>query len=491
MLIGAQRTARLASPSSNKLRRPNIFHLLPHRSDMSSISKKRANDTGRGEVSPPPSKRAAKQISTTTKQAVSNFFQPASQKVAKAEKLSWRTVDSSLIIGKYIASEAGTGETSETPTKRKIAIFDFDSTLISTASKLKFAKDANDWCWWHGTVPSKLKTLHDDGYTIVIISNQNGISLRPPKNAPKIVKNDRFSQFKQKAGAVFNALNLPISLYAATERDKFRKPSTGIWDEFLRDHNLTKDDIDWEKSIFVGDAGGRPAGTFNGKVVKADFSCSDRNFAANIGMRFETPEEYFLGEASREFVRTIEPTSFVDGSDEAAVISIQFQPSASKEIILFVGFPGAGKSTFFRKYLQPSGYERVNQDLLKSREKCFKVAGESLLSGKSVAIDSTNPDRDGRKAWIALGVKHGVPIRCAHFTASKDLARHNDSVRALSGLSELNPEARAILPGLAFNSFASRYQEPKLGEGFSEIIQISFAFDGTPEERAVWSKYWY
>ena len=36
------------------------------------------------------------------------------------------------------------------------------------------------------------------------------------------------------------------------------------------------------------------------------------------------------------------------------------------DIVLFCGSPGAGKSTFYWKYLKHLGYERVNQDILKT-----------------------------------------------------------------------------------------------------------------------------
>ena len=212
----------------------------------------------------------------SSEQAVSNFFTPASQKEKVSEKLSWRTVNSSLIVGRYSTSSSGIPELVEEKKPRKVAAFDFDSTIIRTVSKAQFAKDANDWCWWHGSVPGKLKELDDEGYILVILSNQNGISLRNIAGGPKITKNDRFTQFKQKSVAVFNALNLPINIYAATERDKYRKPGTGMWEQFLIDQNLTAEDIDFEASIFVGDAGGRLAGVENGKIIKADFSCSDR-----------------------------------------------------------------------------------------------------------------------------------------------------------------------------------------------------------------------
>ena len=89
------------------------------------------------------------------------------------------------------------------------------------------------------------------------------------------------------------------------------------------------------------------------------------------------------------------------------------------------------------------------------------------------ATDNTNADPETRAVWIALGQKHQVPIRCVHFTTPAKLCEHNDTVRALSD-STFNPEKRTILPHSAFASFAARYKEPKIDEGFQDIIQIAF-----------------
>jgi bifunctional polynucleotide phosphatase/kinase len=83
----------------------------------------------------------------------------------------------------------------------------------------------------------------------------------------------RLADFKQKANAVFNQLDLPISLYAATAKDMYRKPRPGMWQQLLEDYALAPAAVDHENSIFVGDAAGRlgvPGGS------KGDFSCSDR-----------------------------------------------------------------------------------------------------------------------------------------------------------------------------------------------------------------------
>ena len=60
--------------------------------------------------------------------------------------------------------------------KTKIAAFDLDYTLIKTKSKKLFPIDKNDWEFLYENVPSKIKQLYDDNFTIVIITNQMGIS---------------------------------------------------------------------------------------------------------------------------------------------------------------------------------------------------------------------------------------------------------------------------------------------------------------------------
>ena len=110
-------------------------------------------------------------------------------------------------------------------------------------------------------------------YHIVVLSNQGGVSLR---GDPKTVKSDqkRLSEFKAKAGSVFAQLDIPIALYAATARDRFRKPRVGMWRELLEDCDLDiGDGPDLQNSIFVGDAAGRPARPGR----KADHSSSDRS----------------------------------------------------------------------------------------------------------------------------------------------------------------------------------------------------------------------
>lgn len=67
-------------------------------------------------------------------------------------------------------------------------------------------------------------------------------------------------------------------MYAATSRDIYRKPRSGMWRELLDDYDLdAAGAIDLENSFFVGDAGGREAVLGGGgEKVGKDHSCVDR-----------------------------------------------------------------------------------------------------------------------------------------------------------------------------------------------------------------------
>jgi bifunctional polynucleotide phosphatase/kinase len=211
------------------------------------------------------------------------------------------------------------------------------------------------------------------------------------------------SNFKNKTAMVLSQLDLPISIYAATERDKFRKPRTAMWTELLEDNNLlAADAVDLDDCIFVGDAAGRVDRAKGAVKVKKDHSCGDRygctslknlslliwcrDFATNAGIPFKTPEEYFREEEAEPFIRPFDPATYLFSETWNA----PFTKTSNLDIVLFCGSPGSGKSTYYRTQLLDFGYERINQDILKTRDKCLKVAESCLEQGKSVAVGMSN-----------------------------------------------------------------------------------------------------
>jgi bifunctional polynucleotide phosphatase/kinase len=56
------------------------------------------------------------------------------------------------------------------------------------------------------------------------------------------------------------------------------------------------------------------------------------------------------------------------------------------ELVLFVGMPCLGKSTFYRTNFAGAGYVHINQDTLKTRQKCVNAAEEALSEGKCCVV---------------------------------------------------------------------------------------------------------
>ncbi|CAB11157.2 DNA kinase/phosphatase Pnk1 [Schizosaccharomyces pombe] len=361
-------------------------------------------------------------------------------------EIQWSITDS-LYIAKY-------GKLKKT---KKFIAFDLDGTLIKTKSGRVFSKDAADWTWWHPSVVPKLKALYQDNYSLVIFSNQNGIPRKPSAG----------HTFQMKIRAIFESLDLPIVLYAAILKDKFRKPLTGMWNSFLKDVNRS---IDLSFIKYVGDAAGRPG----------DHNSTDLKFAENIGIKFETPEQFFLGHS---FVppnfESFHPKNYLVRNSSSH--PYHFKKSEHQEIVVLVGFPSSGKSTLAESQIVTQGYERVNQDILKTKSKCIKAAIEALKKEKSVVIDNTNPTIESRKMWIDIAQEFEIPIRCIHLQSSEELARHNNVFRYIH-------HNQKQLPEIAFNSFKSRFQMPTVEEGFTNVEEVPFKCLKDYED--TWN-YWY
>ncbi|KAJ3092807.1 hypothetical protein HK102_002374 [Quaeritorhiza haematococci] len=396
------------------------------------------------------------------KQKIHPFFTTWSKKPASITStdssnwtFSWKD-EKSMLVGLF-----------NNPTPRtKIAAFDLDSTLTRTKGKHVFPKDENDWQFLYPAVPSKLKELYyESGYGLVIFSNQSGLSKKPEKSA----------QFKGRVQGLARALGIPLFALAATAEDWYRKPCPGMWETFLTLCN-TGVQVDLKECYFVGDAAGREAGWRAG--AKKDFSDSDRKFAANIGIDFLTPEEYFLGDVAVPY-----PEPVFDPRKIPRNLPL-FSPTNTPlvgqqtELIVCVGSPASGKSTFATKFLLSRGYTHINQDTLKTRDKCIAACEAALKSAKSCVIDNTNPEAKTRAFYIQLARKYNVPIRCFLFTASEYLCRHNNLYRN-------KVSSRERLPHIAFSGFAARFESPKLEEGFVEIKRINFVptFDNDDQER--------
>ena len=358
-----------------------------------------------------------------------------------------------------------------------IASYDFDSTLVVTKSGKAFATGPSDWKSFNSTlVPKKLKEEHKNNRLLVIFTNQNGIA------KGKLTKKDLEKRIE---GFIRDALgdDIPMLVLAATSENHLRKPCTGMWN-YLEENIMPKYHksvtLDKSNSVYVGDAAGRPERKDGNKKVKKDHSCGDRKFALNLGIEFHTPEAYFLGEAETK-------TWNLDGLDIKKVFEkITKQPykaedliSKKQEVIILQGWPASGKSTFAKRYLVPHGYVHVNRDTLGTPAKCLKACKEALEKGKSVVIDNTNPDSSSREPYITAATNAGAACRCFVFNVKRELAEHLNTLRENRSKGE-----HAHVPGVAYNTYNKKLEEPSKDEGFTEVKTIEFVpvFDNDTEK---------
>ncbi len=90
-----------------------------------------------------------------------------------------------------------------------IAAFDMDGTIITTKSGRVFATHVEDWkILYEPQVSETLAFLYHEGYKIVVITNQAGISTGKVK----------IQDLKQKVEGIVRKAGVPLQLFCSTSK---------------------------------------------------------------------------------------------------------------------------------------------------------------------------------------------------------------------------------------------------------------------------------
>ncbi|PWN52567.1 PNK3P-domain-containing protein [Violaceomyces palustris] len=478
-----------SSGSETEVEEPVLQNCAPDPERSKSAKSKRDNEEAEIEAREAGEDHARetkkpKLASIFTKRAVNKPSAASGKQVSASGALVWKEPlgeEGSCLHGTFGIPTEGSGDGgSKMAVKSYVAAFDLDGTLIRPLKGKTFPnpKDEYDFEFVFPTVVEKLRKEHQAGATIIIVSNQ--------KQSRTSAKGG-LETWKKKLGHITEAIGVPIRVFAALAHDSFRKPALGSWHAFLelKEQGI---EVDMSKSFYVGDAAGRKG---SGRRVK-DHSDGDLKWALNAGLRFYTPEHYFLGKEAplptpeRHWLGEEEPSEpFYHPSDTPLV-----RADGAQEVVLFVGPPASGKTSLYKRYFEKDDYVWVNQDTLKSRDKCVKAVEKAIDEGKSCVVDNTNRDKATRKVYIDLARKKGVKIRCFHFNLTRERCIHNNLFRAF-GAGPRDEPRRELVPTMAIDSFFKTLQTPEEVEGFDEEPKvIRWRFDGDEEVRRRYEMYY-
>jgi len=136
------------------------------------------------------------------------------------------------------------------------------------------------------------------------------------------------------------------------------------------------------------------------------------------------------------------------------------------ELVIFVGLPGSGKSTYFFAHFAKT-HVQISKDLMpNARTRDDRQAlqiDKALAEGKSVVVDNTNPSREVRAPLIAIGKRHGARIIAYYFECSVRLAIVRNAQR----------EGKGRVPKVAIFTTQKKLQPPAPAEGFDEVHVIN------------------
>jgi bifunctional polynucleotide phosphatase/kinase len=313
--------------------------------------------------------------------------------------------------------------------------FDLDHTLIKPKSSRTHPVDFDDWKYMY-KIDEIINKIN--GREIVIFTNQMRLKTQLLREG-----------FIQK---VTNCIGRDFLLVCAYGGQYYRKPSPNMY-KFVCNNTAAK------AIVYVGDAAGRTE----------DFSDSDRKFAHNIGVDFKTPEEFFLG-----ITQELPLLTYLDTLDSPVELNFNDVNNVNNNgaIILMVGLPGAGKST----YSKIINGIIVNQDTVKDGSpgtlaQCLRKVRQSISDnhkGANIIIDNTNLTRAIRKKYIDIAREHEMKIFAVWFDIDVKTCKHMNFLRAIGG-------GRHV-PEITYRTMLKKYEKVERTEGFDEIITIDKIF---------------
>jgi predicted kinase len=139
-------------------------------------------------------------------------------------------------------------------------------------------------------------------------------------------------------------------------------------------------------------------------------------------------------------------------------------------LVVLVGLPAAGKSTFTRERFP--NHELVSKDLwpnARNRERRQqRLVEAALAAGRPVIVDNTNPSPEERAPLLAIARKLGNAVDGYWFVPDVAGSFARNALR----------EGRSRVPDVAIRAVRARLVEPTREEGFSRLFHVTLEPSG-------------
>jgi predicted kinase len=142
------------------------------------------------------------------------------------------------------------------------------------------------------------------------------------------------------------------------------------------------------------------------------------------------------------------------------------------ECVILIGLPGAGKTTFYRRYFAAT-HTHISKDLWphasRRDARQLRAIDEALAAGRSVVVDNTNSTIAERAAIIGAARAREARIVGYFVDVATRMAVARNAERS----------GREKVPNVAIFTVAKRLERPVLTEGFDQLFRVEIAEDRT------------
>jgi predicted kinase len=144
-------------------------------------------------------------------------------------------------------------------------------------------------------------------------------------------------------------------------------------------------------------------------------------------------------------------------------------------VIILIGAPGCGKSTWGEKFARDNGYTYLSSDRNRARvgrgeddqqasARAFGLLkqemGEALDRGENVVVDACFVSRKARRDFVNIGRGRGAHLRAVTFELPREVIIERNAKRAASGGRDV--------PAFVIDRMLGNYQKPESPE-FDEV----------------------